>query len=221
MPVPPRRRSAPADPVDHDEVDDGHAEPTSDHAPAPVDYHDVFDSRPSKTRRKKESHDLQDLGQALVEMPDKRLVGLPMDESLLDAIRVYRHTRSFEGRRRQMQYIGKLMRRADPEPLREAVAAMQLGRAQDSLALHQAEHWRVVLIADDQAIDRWLAEFPGSDLQQLRSLVRAARKDAAGAPEQRNGKAYRELFKFIRQHQRSDAPVESADEEPEEDDNDD
>ena len=161
MPVPPRRRSAPADAVESDgpdvHPDDEPIEPRT--APA-VDYADVFDSRPSKTRRKKESHDLQDLGQALVEMPDKRLVGLPMDESLLDAIRVYRHTRSFEGRRRQMQYIGKLMRRADPEPLREAVAAMQLGRAQDSLALHQAEHWRVVLIADDEAIDRWLAEVP-------------------------------------------------------------
>jgi ribosome-associated protein len=199
MPVPPRRRAAPADPVDHDDVDASPDAPFTEPASAPaVDYHDVFDSRPSKTRRKKESHDLQDLGQALVEMPDKRLVGLPMDESLLDAIRVYRHTRSFEGRRRQMQYIGKLMRRADPEPLREAVAAMQLGRAQDSLALHQAEHWRVVLIADDQAIDRWLAEFPGSDLQQLRSLVRAARKDAAAAPEQRNGRGYRELFQFIK-----------------------
>ena len=75
-------------------------------------------TRPSKTRRKKDSHDLQDLGEALVAMPDGRLVDLPMDESLLDAIRQYRVTRTHEGRRRQMQYIGKLMRRNDPEPLR-------------------------------------------------------------------------------------------------------
>ena len=157
--------------------------------------------RPSKTRRKKESHDLQALGEALVEMPDSRLDGLPIPEILLDAIQQYRRTRSHEGRRRQMQYIGKLMRRTDPEPLREAVAAMQLGQAKDALALHQAEHWRAVLVADDGALERWAGEFPGSDLQQLRSLVRAARKDAAAAPEQRSGKAYRELFKFIRQHQ--------------------
>ena len=85
-------------------------------------------TRSSKTRRKKDSHDLQDLGEALVAMPDGRLVDLPMDESLLDAIRQYRVTRTHEGKRRQMQYIGKLMRRNDPEPLREAVAAMQLGR---------------------------------------------------------------------------------------------
>jgi ribosome-associated protein len=156
--------------------------------------------RPSKTRRKKESHDLQDLGEALVAMPDARLAELEIDESLRDAIEQYKRTRSFEGQRRQMQYIGKLMRRTDPEPLREAVAAMQLGRAKDALALHEAERWRTELIAADEALTRWTAEHPGSDLQQLRSLVRAARKDAAAAPEQRSGRAYRDLFKFIRQH---------------------
>ncbi len=157
-------------------------------------------TRPSKTRRKKDSHDLQDLGVALVEMPDNRLVGLPMDEILLDAIRQYRGTRTHEGRRRQMQYIGKLMRRTDPEPLREAVAAMQLGHAKDSLALHDAERWRAELIASDDALTAWTAEHPQADVQQLRSLIRAARKDASVLPEQRSGKAFRELFKFIRQY---------------------
>ena len=157
-------------------------------------------TRPSKTRRKKDSHDLQDLGEALVAMPDGRLVDLPMDESLLDAIRQYRVTRTHEGRRRQMQYIGKLMRRNDPEPLREAVAAMQLGQAKDALALHDAERWRNELIASDSALDGWLVEHPQADVQQLRSLIRAARKDASVAPEQRSGKAFRELFRFLRQN---------------------
>lgn len=157
-------------------------------------------TRPSKTRRKKDSHDLQDLGEALVAMPDGRLVDLPMDESLLDAIRQYRVTRTHEGRRRQMQYIGKLMRRNDPEPLREAVAAMQLGQAKDALALHDAERWRNELIASDSALDIWLVEHPQADVQQLRSLIRAARKDASVAPEQRSGKAFRELFRFLRQN---------------------
>lgn len=157
-------------------------------------------TRPSKTRRKKDSHDLQDLGEALVAMPDGRLVDLPMDESLLDAIRQYRVTRTHEGRRRQMQYIGKLMRRNDPEPLREAVAAMQLGQAKDALALHDAERWRNELIASDSALDTWLVEHPQADVQQLRSLIRAARKDASVAPEQRSGKAFRELFRFLRQN---------------------
>ena len=174
----------------------------------PIDSEDPSDAsaipawltRPSKTRRKKDSHDLQDLGEALVAMPDGRLVDLPMDESLLDAIRQYRVTRTHEGRRRQMQYIGKLMRRNDPEPLREAVAAMQLGQAKDALALHDAERWRNELIASDSALDSWLAEHPQADVQQLRSLIRAARKDASEAPEQRSGKAFRELFRFLRQN---------------------
>jgi ribosome-associated protein len=159
---------------------------------------DSAPDRPSKTQLKKASHELQDLGEALVEMPDDRLAGLEIDESLRDAIHAYKHTRSHEGRRRQMQYIGKLMRRADVAPLREAVAAMQLGRAKDALALHEAERWRAELIGDDDALTRWSASHPASDLQQLRSLVRAARKDAAAAPEQRSGRAYRDLFKFIR-----------------------
>jgi len=171
--------------------------PPAEAANAPSIEHHV--ERASKTQLKKASHELQDLGEAVVGLPDDRLAALPIDEALLGAIRDYRHTRSHEGRRRQLQYIGKLMRRADPEPLREAVAAMQLGRARDSLALHEAERWRAELIANDDALTRWTAKHPDSDLQQLRSLIRAARKDAAAAPDKRSGKAYRELFKFIRE----------------------
>jgi ribosome-associated protein len=174
------------------------SDPDDSAAPKPVL---AWMTRPSKTQRKKASHDLQDLGEALVEMPDDRLVDLPMDESLLDAIRVHRRTKSHEARRRQMQYIGKLMRRNDPEPLREAVAAMQLGHAKDALALHEAERWRAELIASDDALTAWTPQFPQSDLQQLRSLIRAARKDASIAPEQRSGRAFRELFQFIRRQQ--------------------
>ena len=163
-------------------------------------------TRSSKTRRKKDSHDLQDLGEALVAMPDGRLVDLPMDESLLDAIRQYRVTRTHEGKRRQMQYIGKLMRRNDPEPLREAVASMQLGHAKDALALHDAERWRAELVASDDALTTWMADHPQADVQQLRSLIRAARKDASVAPEQRSGRAFRDLFQFIRQQSRAAEP---------------
>jgi ribosome-associated protein len=155
---------------------------------------------PSKTRRKQAMHDLQALGEALVALPDERIEALALDERLFTAIRDYRGTRTHEGRRRQMQYIGKLMRGTDPQPVREAVAAMQLGRAHDALALHAAERWRAELLASDDAVGRWRAEHPHSDLQQLRSLVRAARKDAAAVPEQRSGRAFRELFRFIRRH---------------------
>jgi ribosome-associated protein len=156
--------------------------------------------RPSKTQRKKASHDLQDLGEALAQMPDDRLATLDMDDSLLEAIRELKRTRTHEGRRRQMQYVGKLMRRIDPEPLREAVAAMHLGRAKDALALHEAERWRTELITSDDALTRFTSAHPQADVQQLRSLIRAARKDAAAAVEQRSGRAYRDLFRFIREH---------------------
>lgn len=159
----------------------------------------ILSMRPSKTRRKHDSHDLQALGEALIELPQDRLDALPLSETLRDAIGQCQHTRSYEGKRRQMQYIGKLMRRTDPEPIRQAVAEMQLGRARDSLALHEAERWRAELIAGDAAATRWIAAHPASDVQQLRSLVRSARKDASLAPEKRSGRAYRELFQFIKQ----------------------
>jgi ribosome-associated protein len=160
----------------------------------------ILSMRPSKTRRKHDSHDLQALGEALIELPQDRLDALLLSETLRDALGQCRQTRSHEGKRRQMQYIGKLMRRTDPEPIRQAVAEMQLGRAHDSLALHEAERWRAELISSDAAATRWIATHPASDTQQLRSLVRNARKDASLVPEKRSGRAYRELFQFIKQH---------------------
>ena len=158
-----------------------------------------FDGLPSKTRLKNQSHDLQTLGQALADLGNEALANIEMPEALRDAIAEYRRTKSHEGRRRQMQYIGKLMRSADEDALREAVAAATLGTAQSALALHEAERWRAELIADDSALDRWLHAHPDTDIQHLRSLVRAARRDAAGlAPEERQPKSVRELFQFIK-----------------------
>ena len=164
--------------------------------PEPADAY-IFE-KPSKTRLKQQAHDLQALGEALVLLPASRLKDLPMAEPLRDAIAAHKRTKSFEGKRRQMQYIGKQMRMADPAPLQAAVDAFRLGSAKDTLALHETERWRDELVASDDALTCWAAEFSGSDLQRLRSLVRAARKDAAAAPEQRNGRGYRELFQFVK-----------------------
>src|SRR6478609_9637017 len=98
--------------------------------------------RPSKTRRKEESHELQALGEALLEFSDAHLASLGLGEPLVEAIAAARRMRSHEARRRQMQLIGKLMRSADVELARVALAERQLGRARDSLALHRAERWR-------------------------------------------------------------------------------
>ena len=161
--------------------------------------------RPSKTRLKEASHELQSLGAALVELSEERLAGLGLPEPLLDALQAYRRIRSHEARRRHMQLIGKLMRGADVDAARRAVDELRLGRARDSLALHQAERWRAELIADDEAATRFASAHPGTDTQRLRTLVRNARKDAALQPEQRSGRAFRELFQFVRASERSDA----------------
>lgn len=154
--------------------------------------------RPSKTRRKQASHDLQALGAALVELSEERLKKLEMPERLLDALIAYQGTRSHEGRRRQMQFIGKLMRGVDVEPLREVATTEQIGHTRESLALHQAERWRAELIADDDALTRFAAEHRDADVQQLRSVIRNARKDAALVPEKRSGRYFRELFQIIK-----------------------
>ena len=168
-----------------------------------LDHHygdagDEADARPSKTQLKKQSHDLQALGEQVAALPQDRLDALEMPEALRDAIAEYRRTRSHEGRRRQMQYVGKLMRSADEDALREAVAAYELGSARETLKLHETERWRAELIADDAAVERWIAAHPDSDVQRLRSLVRAARRDAAASVEQRQTKNFRELFQFLK-----------------------
>lgn len=161
--------------------------------------------RPSRTHRKNESHDLQALGVSLLELSSAKLDALNLPEVLRDALDDLRRITAHEGRRRQLQYVGKLMRQVDPEPLRDAVASQRIPGAKETLALHQAELWRDRLIADDSALTQWLAEHPGTDAQALRSLIRSARKDAAvvlGAPTdgaaERKGRSYRELFKLVK-----------------------
>ena len=160
---------------------------------------DATEARPSKTQLKQQSHDLQTLGVAVAELSAERFAALEMPERLRDAIVEFRRTRSHEGRRRQMQYVGKLMRSADEEALREAVAAATLGSAKETLALHETERWRAELVAGDDALVRWLQAHPDTDTQHMRSLVRAARRDAVAlAPEARQPKSHRDLFQFIK-----------------------
>lgn len=165
------------------------------------------DAKPSKTRLKQVSHDLQALGEALLELPPQKLAKVPMPERLLDALTELRRIKNFEGRRRQLQYVGKLMRDVDPEPLREAVAEHRLPSARQTLALHQTEVWRDRLINSDEALTEWLDAHPEEDVQALRTMVRNARKEsqqaaaAAAANERiadRKGRHYRDLFQHVK-----------------------
>lgn len=183
------------------------------------DADDDLDLSPSKTQLKKQMHELQTLGKELLEMPAARLDPLDLPETLRDALEELRRTRSHEGRRRQLQYVGKLMRKVDPAPLREAVAAWRVPGARETLALHEAERWRERLLGDDNALTEWLDRHPGSDVQALRTLIRNARKEATQAAAaqphdgavERKGRAYRDLFQIIRQtlaaSARTDSPT--------------
>jgi ribosome-associated protein len=173
----------------------------------------------SKTDLKKESDRLQNLGEALVTLRADLLAKLELSDKLLDALAEARRITNFEGRRRHMQFIGKLMRQLDEDTVAAAEAALEeqsRPSAAETLALHQAEQWRDRLIADDAALNDWMQRAPDTDTQQLRALLRQARKDAQAVKEkpgeaQRHGKAYREIFQLVRQSLR--APSESPDHE--------
>jgi ribosome-associated protein len=157
---------------------------------------------PSKTQLKAEADEKQALGEALLTLRADLMARLELPEKLIDAIKDAKKITNFEGRRRQMQFIGKLMRPLDAEPIRAAIHEQLNGSAELTLSLHLAEQWRDKLIADDTALGEWLQQHPGTDSQQLRALVRQARKDAK--PEKpgeapRHGKSYREIFQLIRQ----------------------
>lgn len=168
---------------------------------APHDDDEAVDLGPSKTALKAEDHARQELGVALSELPANRLATLEMPDDLRQAIRDYRAISAHGAKKRQRKFLGRLLRNMDIEAFEKEVENFAAGNKAEARALHQVERWREELIADDEALTRWMAEHPDSDAQHLRSLVRAARKhDAATTPTERHGRAYRELFKFIREH---------------------
>jgi ribosome-associated protein len=172
---------------------------------------------PSRSQRKRESHELKELGMQLTTLGRERLLALALPERLHEAVLEAKRLTSFGAQRRQALFIGKLMRRLDVDTLATVRAAVQMDRAQaqrETAKLHRAERWRDELVADDAALERWLAVFPATDAQQLRALIRQARKDARAeerpgeAP--RKGRAYRQIFTLVRAALAA-APADSAD----------
>ena len=159
---------------------------------------------PSRTELKRESTELQKLGVDLLTLRADLMARLSLPEKLCDAVTQARRISDFEGKRRQLQFIGKLMRQLDEtalDAIRTTLADQHSGSVGETLALHQAEKWRDSLIADEQYCADWIAAHPRTDSQQLRALVRQARKDAKPAmpgAAARHGKAYRELFQLLR-----------------------
>jgi ribosome-associated protein len=159
---------------------------------------------PSRTDRKRESTELQKLGEDLLTLRIDLMERLALPDKLIDAIDEARRISNFEGKRRQMQFIGKLMRQLEPpmlDTVRTVLSEQHRGSASDALALHQVEQWRDRLVADDTALSDWVQQYPQSDSQQVRALIRQVRRDAkptVAGETPRHGKAYRELFVLIR-----------------------
>jgi ribosome-associated protein len=153
-------------------------------------------SGPSKSQRKREASALQDMGTELVKLSREQLEKITLPDALLAEILEARRIRSHGALRRQMQYIGKLMREADAAAIAAQLAEVRGESNASKAAFHALEQWRERLMADDQAVTAWLASHPATDAQQLRQLIRNARKEAA---ENKPPKSSRALFRLLRE----------------------
>ena len=140
-------------------------------------------------------HELQDIGEELVELSKEALNKIPMSEDLLDAIKEYKRLSAHEARRRQMQFIGKIMRKEDIEPIREKLEQIRGSSTAATALLHRIERYRNDMIAKDEIITQFLADYPHASAQELRTLVRNTRKEAEQA---KPPKSFRELFQYIK-----------------------
>jgi ribosome-associated protein len=155
-----------------------------------------LDLPPSKTKVKKQMLDLQDIGEQLVNLSKEQLAELDLPEALRDAVHEMKRINKFGAQRRQMQYIGRLMRETDPAPI---IAKLEVwsGKSHQHIAwLHQIERWRDRLLEDETALTELLANHPEADAQRLRALIRNALKEKELA---KPPKSYREIFQVLRE----------------------
>jgi len=160
-----------------------------------IDPSPSLEDGPSKSQRKRESEALQVLGETLVGLGHDQLARIELPDHLRAAIDEARRIRKFGALRRQFQYIGKLMRDVDPEPIRRQLDALEGQSRTHSAWLHRLEQWRSRLISDDHALDEFVRLHPGIDVQQLRTLIRNARHEAA---QSRPPRAFREIFRLLK-----------------------
>ena len=161
-------------------------------------HNDPFDETPvSKSQRKREAHALQALGESLVKLNKSALSQIPLSDDLRNAIEEAQHLSQRGALKRQLQYIGKLMRQSDVEPIRDAYEKVTNSYREDVEHHHQLEQWRDRLLTEgDAALEQLLIEHAELDRQHLRQLIRSAKQEAAkGKPP----KTARELFRYLRQ----------------------
>jgi ribosome-associated protein len=170
----------------------------------------VYDG-PSKTQRKNDAHALQTLGAALVALNRERLAQIDLPESLRDAVLAAQRITAHEGRRRQLQFIGKLMRNVDPGPIQTRLDEWNSVSTEQIAHMHRIERWRDRLLAEPAAMGELAAEFPRADLQQLRTLIRNTQRERE---QNKPPKNFRALFQSLREimgkPQQPIAPAEDA-----------
>jgi ribosome-associated protein len=148
----------------------------------------------SKTQRKKQMTELQDVGAQLVGLSAEQLARFELPESLRDAVENARGMTRHEARRRQIQYIGKLMRNVDAGPIVEQLAALTAPSRRQTALFHVAERWRQEMLADPEAVARFVREFPEADPHRIKVLVEDAREEKRTA---RPPRQFRELFHLL------------------------
>lgn len=179
--------------------------------------------RPSKSELKRQMNELQKLGEELVAEARDRVKRVPMPEDVRDAILMCQTITNHEGRRRQMQFVGKKMRTLDEAEIaviQQTIDSWKGMSKADTAALHALERRRDKLLADDKALTTLLAEHAELDGQHLRTLIRNARKEQA---ENKAPKAYREIYQILKdlaKKSKAAAPV-ADDAEPDNDESDD
>ena len=155
-----------------------------------------MDEPVSKTRRKKEMHALQDLGEQLVALNAGQLEELELPENLHDAVIAAGKIKKFEARRRQMQYIGRLMREVDAAPIREQLEKWRGNLREHLVRLYLVERWHERLLADEAALAEFLQTYPQADSQRLRALIRNTQQEASVGKPPRN---FRLLFDALQE----------------------
>lgn len=155
----------------------------------------MADEPPSKTQLKKQMHALQDLGAELVAMNEDQLTAMALPDTLHDAVIEAKGITKFEARRRQLQYIGKLMRTVDPGPIRMRIDVWKATSREHTSQLHLIERWRERLLADEGALGELLSAYPHANAQRLRTLVQNTQGERHA---NRPPRSYRALFQLLR-----------------------
>jgi len=153
-------------------------------------------TRPSKSQLKRDMSALQELGRELADLPRDRIKELELPEKLHEALIAYQNITAHEGKRHQFQFIGRLMRDVDPVPLREALERFNGASKVEISDMHLGERWRERLLTEEGALAEFATAYPATDLQQLRTCLRNARKERETAKPPRD---FRKLYQLIRE----------------------